>query len=169
MHKRDTVAGLELLIDWWNRNVPLFHIRGMSCKTPATYLRPSGRCFAQHDRVGGRRAFDSGPGTRGFQRCCIGSVGPVLDRYEDLLLGQGTPWTSRSVLLDTASRFLSWLANQENIDDLAHIVSDSDKCWNVREAFLIADCPDHDVRHDLRAAVNRFLRFVTSPPAKAQV
>jgi hypothetical protein len=92
--------------------------------------------------------------------------GAVLDRFEDFLLDQATIWSSRAALLDTARRFLRWLADRENID-LAHMAGDTDKGWNVRELFLIADCPDRDIRHDLRAQVNHFLRFLDSLPAKA--
>jgi len=100
------------------------------------------------------------------QRTLAAARAAHLDDFDHFLLGKEVFFNKRSTLLDTARRFICWLDQRDRFGDLRGMAGNDEKAMSLREAFLIADCPDRDGRHDLRAHVNQFLRFL-STQAKA--
>jgi len=90
----------------------------------------------------------------------------ALARFADFVAAKELPWSSKKVLIGTADRFLHWVLGQVPQGcDIASMLTDQ-ALWRTRESFLIADCPDRDVRHDLRVQVNLVITFLTADPAQ---
>ncbi|NRF67824.1 hypothetical protein HLB44_12595 [Aquincola sp. S2] len=84
----------------------------------------------------------------------------ILGCFEAYLLHQEVSSSGRTTLLDAARRFLHWIEGGDDLVDRLHAADASDELWRIREKFLRADCPDRDCRHDVRAHLNQFLRFL---------
>ena len=90
----------------------------------------------------------------------------ALARFVDFLAAKELPWSSKKMLIGTADRFLRWVLGQVPQGcDIASMLTDQ-ALWRTRESFLIADCPDRDARHDLRAQVNLVITFLTADRAQ---
>lgn len=85
----------------------------------------------------------------------------LLVGFNHHLLGRNVAFRIRRPLLETARRFLLWLEDADAVDGQGRLNAGDEATTSVRERFLIADCADRESRHDVRAEVNQFLRFVS--------
>jgi hypothetical protein len=92
----------------------------------------------------------------------------LLNRYSEQLIADDVPWRERSPMVTSAGQFLRWwrehyVGDDYEICDAAGSRPSHESEWtDLRERYLRNTCPDHALRPEERAFLNRFLRFIAS-------
>jgi hypothetical protein len=92
----------------------------------------------------------------------------LLNRYSEQLIADDVPWRERSPMVTSAAQFLRWWRKHYVGDDYeicaaaGNRPSNESEWTTLRELYLRDACPDHALRPDERACLNRFLRFIAS-------
>jgi hypothetical protein len=104
---------------------------------------------------------------------CRSTDEKLLNRYTAQLIADDVLWRERNWMLTTATQFLRWWRKHyvgegcEICATAGSRLSHESEWSNLRETYLREACPDHALRPEERACLNRFLRFIIASPQLA--
>jgi hypothetical protein len=104
---------------------------------------------------------------------CRSTDEKLLNRYSAQLIADDVPWRERSWMLTTTTQFLRWwrkhyVGQGYEICATAGSRPSHESEWsNLREIYLREACPNHALRPEERACLNRFLHFIIESPQLA--